>query len=71
MGHVESMEEHRLTKRITEWKFTAFTERGKHKIKLEDDIKQDLKVMKIYIWKRQVKIVKNGNESFSITHKEL
>jgi hypothetical protein len=49
------MEGHRLCKKITEWKSTAFRPRGRPKMKREDDVKQDLKVMKIYRWKKQAK----------------
>jgi hypothetical protein len=34
---------------------------------VEDDVKQDVKVMKIYHWKKQGKLGKNGNVSLGRT----
>jgi hypothetical protein len=43
LGHLERVEEHRLTQKITKWKPIAFRLRGRPKMKWEDDVKQDLK----------------------------
>ena len=42
-------------KKITEWTDIAFSRRGRHKMKWEDDVKQDLKVKQFYQWKEQAK----------------
>jgi hypothetical protein len=44
------MDEHQVTKKITEWKSIAFRPRGRPKIVWKDELKQDLKVTKIYHW---------------------
>jgi hypothetical protein len=41
-------EREKSAKKITEWKPIAFRPRGRPKIKWEDDVKKDLKVMKSY-----------------------
>jgi hypothetical protein len=48
------MDEHWLTKNII-WKSRTFRSRGRPKMRWEDDIKHNLKVTKIYHWKKQVK----------------
>jgi hypothetical protein len=53
LGHLERMEEHRLTKKITEWKSIAFRPRRRQKISWEVDVKHDLKVTKICHWRKQ------------------
>jgi hypothetical protein len=55
-GHVERMQEHRLSKKVTEWKHTAFRPKGKSKMNWKNDIRQDIKVMKNYVMKKQAKI---------------
>jgi hypothetical protein len=44
------MEEHRL--RELEWRPTSFRVRGRPKMQWEDDVKPDLKLTKIYHWKK-------------------
>jgi hypothetical protein len=48
LGQLERLEELRLNKKTAEWKLIAFRQKEKPKIKLENDVKQDLEVMKIY-----------------------
>jgi hypothetical protein len=42
------MEEPRLSKKITEWNSIDFRPRGRPKMMWEDDVKQDIKVIKKY-----------------------
>jgi len=49
------MDEHWLTKNIIIWKPGNFRSRGRCKMRWEDDVKHNLKVTKIYHWKKQVK----------------
>jgi hypothetical protein len=51
--------EHRLNKKITGWKSIPFRQRGRPKMRWQDDVKHNLKVMKIYYWRKQDK---SGNE---------
>jgi hypothetical protein len=39
-----------------EWKHKAFRSRGRLKMKREDDVKHDLKVMEVWLWKKQAEI---------------
>jgi len=45
----------RLNKKITGWKSIAFRQRGRTKMRWQDDIKHNLKVMKIDHWKKREK----------------
>jgi hypothetical protein len=47
------VQEHRLIKKITEWKAKAFRRGGRLKVKWEDDVKQDARVIKCYYLKKQ------------------
>ena len=47
--------EHRLNEKITGWKSIAFRQTGRPKMRWKDDVKHNLKVMKIYHWKKQDK----------------
>jgi hypothetical protein len=55
LGHLGRMEEHHLTKKITEWKSVAFRPRGRHKMRWEGDVNKDLNVMKMYHLEKQAK----------------
>jgi hypothetical protein len=46
------MNKHRLDEKIIQWKSVAFRPRGTSKIKWEGDVKEDLKTMKFYLWKK-------------------
>ena len=50
-------EEQRVNKKITEWKSTEFRQKGRPKMRWQDDIKHSLKVMKIYHTKKQDEVV--------------
>ena len=61
LGNLERIEEdHRLTKKITEWKTIAFRQEGRSRMRWED-VKRDLKVMKFCHWKFKLKAGMNGN----------
>jgi hypothetical protein len=47
LSHLETMEEPRLTKKITEWNSIDFRPRGRPKMRLEDDVVRDTKFIKI------------------------
>jgi hypothetical protein len=47
------MEERWIIKKITEWKAIAFRRGGRLKVKWEDDVKQDARVIKCYYLKKQ------------------
>jgi hypothetical protein len=55
LGHLKRMKEHRVTKKITEWKPITCRQRGRPKMRREGEVKHDLKVMKIYHWKKRAK----------------
>ena len=55
LGDLQRMDEHSLTKSIIIWKPRTFRSRRRPKMRWEDDVKHDLKVTKIYHWKKQVK----------------
>ena len=62
LRHLERTREHRLIEKITEWKHIAFRRKERPEVKWENDVKQDIKVMKIYLWKKKKpKICKNLN----------
>lgn len=56
LGHTERMEAHWLTKKIVEWKPTAFRPTQRHKMKWEDNVKQNLTGMKIYHGKSKLEV---------------
>jgi hypothetical protein len=73
VSNLKRLEEHQLTKKIMDWKPIPFILRGRHEMKWEDIVKQDLKVMKICHWKM---VGKNRNEwrwsiEWAGTNKEL
>ena len=53
---IRRMEEHRITKKITEFKHMGFRPRGRLELESENDVKQQLKAMKICRRKKQTKI---------------
>jgi len=61
-GHTNRMPETSIVKKIHEWK--PFTGRpvGRPTSRWEDDIRNDLKKMKLIKWTEQVKIASNGKE---------
>ena len=44
LGNLEIMKEHRLTKKITEWKTIAFIQKERSRMRWED-VKRDIKVI--------------------------
>jgi hypothetical protein len=60
LGNLEIMEEHRLTKKITEWKTIDFRQKERSRMRWED-VKRDVKVIKFCHWKFKLKIGMNGN----------
>lgn len=55
VGAIRKKWEKRLNKKITGWKSIAFRQRGRPKMRWQDDIQHNLKVMKIDHWKRRDK----------------
>jgi hypothetical protein len=47
LGHVERMPENRTVKKIKNWKSRAPRHIGRPKLRREDDVRNDLKVMKV------------------------
>jgi hypothetical protein len=56
-----------------EWKPIVFTPRGRPKMRWEDDVKHDLKVMKICHWKKQTESRNDWKQIIeqAKTHKEF
>jgi hypothetical protein len=55
LGHIERMPEERVVKKINNWKPIASRPIGRPKNKWDDDVRKDLKIMKVYNWKGCVK----------------
>jgi hypothetical protein len=55
LGHLKRMHEGRTTKKITHWKPLSSRPKGRPKVKWEEDVPQDLKIMKIKSWKTLVR----------------
>jgi hypothetical protein len=51
LGHVHRMPDERLVKKVYEWKPTAIRSLGRFPTRWENDVKNDLNIMKIYNWK--------------------
>lgn len=54
-GHVQRREETKVLKRITDWKPFGNRKRGRPKIRWEDQVKEDLKRMRINNWREKIK----------------
>lgn len=65
LGDLDRMDDHWLSKKIMEWKHTAFRSRGRPKMRQEGDVKQHIEVTKILIAKSTLKVGLNGNFSLS------
>jgi hypothetical protein len=55
LRHLERMHEERTTKKITCWKSLSSRPKGRHKKNWEEDVLQDLQIMKIKRWKTCVR----------------
>jgi hypothetical protein len=51
-GHIERMPDDRTVKKITNWKPTAPRHIGRPKVRWEEDVRNDLKAMKVQNWKK-------------------
>jgi hypothetical protein len=51
LGHVQRMPEERMVKKVYEWKPMAIRSLGRLQTRRENDVKNDLNIMKIYNWK--------------------
>jgi hypothetical protein len=51
LGHVHRMSDERMVKKVHEWKPMALRSLGRHQTRWENDVKNDLNIMKIYNWK--------------------
>jgi hypothetical protein len=51
LGHVHRMPDERMVKKVYEWKPMAIRSLGRPQTRWENDVKNDLNIMKIYIWK--------------------
>jgi hypothetical protein len=51
LGHVHRMPDERMVKKVYEWKPMAIRLLGRPKNRWENDVKNDLNIMKIYNWK--------------------
>jgi hypothetical protein len=51
LGHVHRMTDERMVKKVYEWKRMAIRSLGRPQTRWENDVKNDLNIMKIYNWK--------------------
>jgi hypothetical protein len=51
LGHVHRMPDERMVKKVYEWKPMAIRSLGRPQTRWENDVKNDLNIMKIYNWK--------------------
>jgi hypothetical protein len=51
LGHVHRMPDGRMVKKVYEWKHMAIRSSGRPQTRWENDVKNDLNIMKIYNWK--------------------
>ena len=54
-GHVHRLPEERLVKRIYNWKPFGIRSQGRPKNRWEDDVVDDMKVMRIRNWNKKIK----------------
>jgi hypothetical protein len=62
--HIERMPDDRTVKKITNWKLIAPRHLGRPKLRWEEDVRNDLKAMKVQNWK---KLVQDRNKWKGIT----
>ena len=55
LGHVHRMPDKRFVKEMYEWKPTAIRSLGRPQNRWENDVKNDLNIIKIYNWKDCIK----------------
>jgi hypothetical protein len=51
LGHVHRMPDERMVKKVYEWKPMAIRSLGRPQTMWENDVKNDLDILKIYNWK--------------------
>jgi hypothetical protein len=51
LGHIHRMDSDRMVKKVYEWKPTSMRSQGRPKLWWENDIKSDLKEMKLHDWR--------------------
>jgi hypothetical protein len=51
LGHIERMPEERAVRKINNWKPIASRPIGRPKNRWDDDVRKDLKIMRVYNWK--------------------
>jgi hypothetical protein len=55
LGHIERMSDERAVKKVNNWKPIASRPIGRPKDRQDDDVRKDLKIMKVNNWKDCVK----------------
>jgi hypothetical protein len=58
LGHIERMPDDRTVKKITNWKPIAPRHVGRPKLRWEEDVRNDLKAMKVQYWKKFAQDIK-------------
>ena len=61
-GHVHQITNDRMVKKLYEWKLISTSSEGRPKIRWENDIKEDLRIMKINNWENASRIMENGRK---------
>jgi hypothetical protein len=56
------MPDERMVKKVYEWKSLAIRSLGKPQNRWENDVKNDLNIMKIYNWKDCIRTNTNGKK---------
>jgi hypothetical protein len=65
LGHIERMPEERVVKKINNWKPIALRPIGRPKNRWDDDVRKDLKIVRVYNWKDVQRIGINGSQLLS------
>jgi hypothetical protein len=63
LGHVHRMPDERMVKKVHEWKPMAIRSLGRHQTVWENDVKNDLNIMKMCNWKDCIQDRHNGKKS--------
>jgi len=73
LGHVERKTNERVAKTIYKWKSYATRPKGRPRVRWEDDVRNDLRKMRVNNWKQTTQERKKWKEIIeqAKTHKEL
>ena len=73
LGHVERMTKERVAKIIYKWKPYATRPKGRHRVRWEDDVRNDLRKMGVNNWKQRTQGRKQWKEIIeqAKTHREM